>query len=133
MELKKSYKGFIIWMIFYIVVCGLITIIPVNSDLSVLIVMNGTTLSIVILCAIIYLTESVYWYNGVSYEQALEAGSDRRKSYALKHLIRFGIFEIIFLIYSVFALFFSFAGYVHAMIVCVGLVAVAINTLKIRL
>lgn len=37
----------------------------------------------------IYQTQNIYWINGISYRQAKEAGEERRRAFALKHLMIF--------------------------------------------
>lgn len=133
MELRKSYKGFILWMAGFLAATFGIALFPIkDADLAVRVVMNVTVISIAILAFIIYKTEAVYWYNGVSYEAAVKAGSERRKLYAWKHFQRFGGFAIAYFAFSVVAHSCGWSMW-WDILVSIGLVAVAVGTIGIQL
>ena len=132
--MKKSYKGFLLWMLVFFVTMFGCAFLPIeNSAILTRIVMNVCVLNIVLLSFIIYKTESVYWYNGTEYEQAVEAGSECRKAFAWKHLKRFGTFALLYLTYSVLAQFFHIPYGVDFAVATIGMVAVAISTIKFKL
>ena len=134
MELKKSYKGFLIWMLIFVVTMFGCAFLPIESGAVLTrIVMNVCVLNIVLLAFIIYKTEYVYWYNGTEYEQAIEAGSERRKEFAWKHLKRFGMFAAIFLVFSVVAQLLQIPYGVDVTVASVGMVGTAISTIGIKL
>ena len=92
-EYKKSYVGFWAWMLlFCIAEIGVCFIPEKNVQIVIALVDNIMVIGCFTLTFIVYLTESVYWYNGISYEEAKEAGSERRKKFALVHMKRFGYF-----------------------------------------
>lgn len=134
MELKKSYKGFLLWMLVFVVTMFGCALLPIeNGAILTRIVMNVCVLNIVLLAFIIYKTEYVYWYNGTEYKQAVEAGSERRKEFAKKHLKRFGIFALLYLVYSVVAQLVQMSYGVDIAVATVGMVVVAISTIKFEL
>ena len=94
MELKKGYGGFTLWMAVYTLLLLSISALPVEDEaLMTRAVVVLTALAMVALAFIIWRTERVYWYSGLTYEDALEAGSERRKAFALRHLKVFGAFS----------------------------------------
>lgn len=137
MEYKKTYKGFWIWMICFIAVLLLVGLIPVKNAISASIGMrlinNVCAIAMAILAFIIYESEYVYWYNGISYEDALKADSERRREYAWKHFQRFGTFAVIHLIISVAAQLLGISMWVDFAILVVGMIGVAFSTMNIKL
>ena len=102
---KKSYTGFVIWLIgFCVLTVGACFLPNLSTQLTLAVVDNACTIGIFILTFLIYQTEYVYWYNGTSYEDAKAAGSERRKAFALAHMKRFGYFALAFLAYTVVSL-----------------------------
>ena len=134
MELKKSYKGFLLWMLVFVVTMFVCAFLPIESGaILTRIVMNVCVLNLVLLAFIIYKTEYVYWYNGTEYKQAVEAGSERRKEFAKKHLKRFGMFALLYLVYSVVAQLVQIPYGVDIAVATIGMVVVAISTIKFKL
>ena len=121
MNLKKSYKGFVIWMISFCVVSTGVCFLPVNPTIMSRIVFN--------ICK----TEYVYWYNGTSYEDAQKAGSDRRKAFAWKHVQAFGSFSLIFLLFSLISHILKFSLWIDILVVTVGIIVVAFRTIPFKL
>ena len=94
---------------------------------------NCVTIGMAVLSFIIYKTENVYYYNSISFEQAEEAGSDRRRAYAWAHFVRFLILAIALLFLS---LVFSLLGFHQVIDFSIGiaaLIAVAISMMWISL
>ncbi|MEI3290099.1 MAG: hypothetical protein V8R58_00635 [Faecalibacillus faecis] len=90
--MKKSYKGFMAWLVLFCV--GVLAIIFMdikNIDLVGLILGNYMLMMLALLTGMIYKNECIYWYSGMSYQEAIEATSMSRKKYAYKHFIRFFI------------------------------------------
>ena len=104
MELKKTYKGFVIWMLGFVIATFGVAFLPIEDGILLgRIVGNLCCMGTAILAYIIFKTECVYWYNGTEYEEAVKAGSERRREFAWKHFRRFGLFALAFLIFSVLA------------------------------
>ena len=85
------------------------------------------------LMAIIWKTESVYWINGTSFEQARDAGSDRRREFAAAHLRVFGRFALGYVVFSAIMQWRGVTWGVDLAVFCVGLIGAAIGTLKVKL
>lgn len=131
---KKSYTGFAVWLIgFCVVVVGVCFLPNLSTQLTLAVVDNASTIGIFILTLLIYQTESVYWYNGTSYEDAKAAGSERRKAFAMAHMKRFGYFALAFLAYTVVSLMLGIPYGFDIVIACVGILIAALSTLKIKL
>ncbi|MGN0318518.1 MAG: hypothetical protein ACI4E1_11370 [Lachnospira sp.] len=134
MEYKKSYLGFVLWMIAFIAVdigSGFIKLPTVH--MTVALFDNIMIVGIFVLSFIIYKTEAVYWYNGTEYEDARDAGSERRKKFALEHMKRFGCFAAGFLIYSIASLLLDIPYGFDIIVAVIGIVAAAISTINIKL
>lgn len=132
--LKKSYTGFVVWLIGFVVLIMLPSFLPTEDiGLIVRLIDNIMTISLEILMLIIYKTEKVFWINGVSYEAAVEAGSDRRRAYALRYVKRFGIFAATFLLYSVIAQVLRLPFGIDIAAVTVGIVVCAFSTMQFKL
>ena len=131
---KKSYTGFVIWLIgFCVVVVGACFLPNLGTQLTLAVVDNASTIGIFILTLLIYQTESVYWYTGTSYEDAKAVGSERRKAFALAHMKRFGCLALMFLAYSVVSLMVGIPYGFDVTIACAGILIVALSTIKLKL
>ena len=134
MEYKKSYKGLIIWLVVFTVVLFLLPLIKTENDnLMTLLLLNLMSAGIAVLTWMIWKTESIYWYTGLTFEEAEKTPSEVRKRYALRHAKRFTIFAVIFAVYSVAAYIWSFPIGLSITLSCLGLVGVALSTMKIKL
>ena len=60
-----------------------------NINLVGLVLGNYMFITLSLLTGMIYKNECIYWYSGMSYQEAIEATSMSRKKYAYKHFIRF--------------------------------------------
>lgn len=134
MELKKSYKGFVIWMIGYAALLLGLSFLPTDDGaLIVRLLMNMTAIAMAILTYTIYRTEQVYWYSGLSYEEAVQAGSERRKEYARKHFARFANFAGLYLAYTLISYLLNWHFMVDVAVAGLGIIAVALSTIRIKL
>lgn len=134
MELKKSYKGFVIWMLAFCMLAISVCYLPISSyEVMTRIVDNLCAFGITFLTFIIYKTEYVYWYSGISYEEARETESERRKIFAWKHLKRFGFFSLMFFIFSIVAQILQVSVWIDIVILTVGFVIVALSTTHFKL
>ena len=132
--LKKSYTGFIVWMFLFIGILFSLSFLPVEDEgIMIRAVFVFTSLAIAGMMLLIYFTEQVYWINGVTYEQAVEAGSARRKAFALRHLVRFGICTAIYLLFAVVGQIIGWPFWIDIIVFTVGVIATAISTIGIRL
>lgn len=92
---KKSYTGFILWLMIFVAATLGISLLPTEDwQLMMRLIILLMAWGIAALAFIIWRTEQVYWYNGITYEEAEAAGSERRKDYAWRHLKVFGIYAL---------------------------------------
>lgn len=131
--MKKSYTLLIVWMIVFCVAEVGLCFLPFGEDLLMRLTLNGCSIGIAVLTLIIYLTGYVYWYNGVKFQDAVAAGPARRKRYALRHLLRFGIFAAAYLLFSVVMQILHVNQWVDFTVFFVGILVIAFSTIKIRL
>ena len=134
MEYKKSYFGFWMWLIGF---CGLYTLccfLPkLEIRLLIAILDNIMSIGIFILTLIIYITEKIYWYNSTDYETALNAGSERRKAFAMAHMKRFGGFAALYLVYSIISILTGIPYGIDITVAVIGTIVAALSTISIKL
>lgn len=134
MEYKKTYKGLILWLIaFMFGLPGLAALPFRDSEILAKVILNVCALFIVLLAYMIYRTEAVYWYNGTSYEDALLAGSERRKAFARRHLGCFGRFAVCFLLYSLVSEVCHLHMMIDTLVFTVGCIGAAVATIPYKL
>lgn len=134
MELKKSYKGFFIWIIVFFISMISIALLSIEDiSLMIKIIFNMISIEISILTYIIYKTEYIYWYSGLNYEDALNASSDRRKEYGYRHFKIFIRYTVIVFIYSIIAYYLVIPYWIDILIFVFGMIITAISTMGIKL
>ena len=135
MEYRKSYRGFVLWLIGYTVAMCAPALLPRGTDAGLVmrLVFNLTSAGLMLLMWIIWRTESVYWINGTSFEQAREAGSERRREFAAAHMRAFGRFAVGYAALSAFMQLRGYSFVVDIVVFTVGLIVAAISTLRIKL
>ena len=132
--LKKSYKGFWLWMVIFLATMFGSALLPIEENAVIIrIVMNLCNFNIVLLAFIIYKTESIYWYNGTEYKEAVEAGTERRKMFAWRHLSRFARFTIVYLAYSFISYLLKIPYGIDVAVDTIGMCVMAISTMRIKL
>ena len=131
--MKKSYKGLVLWMLIYL--AGFFPLIVMRADGNTVtkLTLLYTAVMIAILTYLIYKTDSIYWYNGISYEEAESAGYERRSEYTYRHLQIFGRFAVLFAFFTIASLHFEINIIIDTVVFTVGLIATAISTVKIKL
>ena len=134
MEYKKSYKGLILWVFLFCFAMFGCAFLPIeNEGILMSLVMNVCCWCIVLLTYIIYRTENIYWYNGITFEVAEKAGTQTRKDYAWEHLRLFSKFALYYTAYSVIAHLLRINSFIDIAVMVVGLTVVAVCTMKIKL
>ena len=85
---KKSYKLFIAWMAFFTMALYVCAVNEVNFFGLGMVRTNCIVLYVLLdlLMLLIYAMQSIYWINGMTYEQAAAASADERRRYAFRHL-----------------------------------------------
>ncbi|MBR5546107.1 MAG: hypothetical protein IKU70_03900 [Clostridia bacterium] len=131
---RKSYRGFVIWLIVFLVLLFAICFLPVeDAAIMTRLITNLCTLGMAHLTWLIWRTESVYWYNGVSFEDAAKAGAERRKAYALRHFRLFGGYALVALVVTAAAQMLHLPWWVDFTLVCSGLIVAAVRTTAYKL
>lgn len=135
MEYRKSYRGLVLWLLGYLVAVLLPLLLPKGTDAGLVmrLVFNLTSAAIAALMWIIWRTESVYWINGVTFEQARDAGSEHRRAFAAAHLKRFGLFALGYAAFSALTQLRGCSLVIDIAVFTVGISAVAISTVRIKL
>lgn len=135
-EYKKSYKGFVAFIFALTAIMIFLPSLPIihSAESSMLAIMNICTIGMAMLMYIIYKTEYVYWFNGTEYEEALKAGSERRKKFAWEHFKRFGLFALVYGAFSCGVCLLNLSSYwINLAVGTIGLICVAISTIRIKL
>lgn len=133
MELKRTYKGLVLGVIGFCIICIGAAFLPVSSPVCVRIINNLCTFGTVLLTYVIYKTEYVYWYNGTTYEEALNAGTERRKAFALNHVFCFGIFALLFVVFSVLSYFLDISIWIDILVLILGISSAGIWSIRFKL
>ena len=134
MEYKKSYKGFVLFLLAYIaLMCAPVLLPGEDYALMTRLCLNATIIGVAGLMAIIWRTEQVYWINGVTFEQARDAGSERRRAFALAHLVRIGYAAAGYALFSIIAQACGISWWFDLIVWCVALFGAAISTMNIKL
>lgn len=133
--LKKSYRELILWVLGFTVVLTAAAFLPVRDvGLLVRIDNNLCMAGVVVLMLLIWKTEKVFWISGISFEEAVEAGSDRRRAFAWKHVKLFGIFEAAFFLFSVIAQLLQLSFWLDIAVIMLGcLAAGAVSMIRFKL
>lgn len=130
---KKSYKLFIIWMLLVCIGPFAFCFCPWPNDILVRAVNLFIVDLTVLLTVIIYVTDSIYWYNGISFEQAEEAGFERRKKCAMQHMKRFLIVGVSSTILTVICGVLGISYWIDMVYSWVAIIVAAISTMNIKL
>ena len=135
MEYKKSYKGLVIFFVCFIVaISGFAFLSGMYFYQHIARVsISVVNVALAALTFVIYKTQYIYWFNGISFNDAKEAGEERRKAYALSHFKLFGVYAALQLVFSTVMGFLSVTQWVDFAVAAVALCMVAIGTLKIKL
>lgn len=134
MEFKKNYRSFWLLMVLFMGALFGCIFLPLEDEGAVTrVLMNLCSLFLALLAWIIHRTEYVYWYTGVDYDQALAAGSRRRKEYARKHLKVFGFFALGYLVFSIVMQWVQCPYWVDLTVGGIGICSVAISTMRFQL
>ena len=131
---RKTYAGFIVWLIGFVIAMLSICFLPVEDEAVLTrLLQNLCTLSIALLTWMIWRNERVYWYNGITFEEAEKAGSERRKEYAFRHFRLFGGYALVALAATMASHLACLPWWVDFTFICVGMIAAAFRTMKYKL
>ena len=131
---KKSYTGFVLGLIVYLAFMLGIAFVPgVGAQLAMRLIMLLTAWFMAILTFYIWRTERVYLYNGTSFEEAEAADSERRKTFAWKHLRVFGMFALIQTVLACAMHLLGWSDWIDFTIGAIGIVIAACMTIPFKL
>jgi len=134
MMYRKSYTGFVLGMLGYLVLMLGIAFIPgVGAQLAMRLIMLLTAWFMAVLTFYIWRTERVYLYNGTTFEEAEAAGSERRKDFAWRHLRVFGIFALIQTVLACGMHLLGWSAWIDFTVGTVGIVVAACCTIPFKL
>ena len=132
--LKKSYTGFILWMVGFVAALLAICFLPVEDEQVLMrLILLLMAWSVTGMAFIIWKTESVYWYNGTTFEEAEAAGSERRKAFAWKHLKIFGVYALAASVLSALMQLLGWSAWIDFTLATLGLVVAACMTIPLKL
>ena len=131
---KKSYTGFVLGLIVYLAFMLGIAFVPgVGAQLAMRLITLLTAWFMAILTFYIWRTERVYLYNGTSFEEAEAADSERRKTFAWKHLRVFGMFALIQTVLACAMHLLGWSAWIDFTIGAIGIVIAACMTILFKL
>lgn len=132
--LKRSYRGFVLWMAGYFVLMVSVSFLPIKDNGLLMRIFDFlTAASIEVLMLIVYKTEKVFWINGIGYEDAVEAGAERRKALALRYVKRFGTLTVGIFLFSIGAQLLRLPYWADLCVVTAAFVGCAFSTIRFRL
>lgn len=135
-EYKKSYTGFLIILLLYLIAAFLPIFIPVIHDRPGAVtawMCFATAVFVFVMIFYIYKSEKLYLFSGVTYEQAARLSSEQRRNYAYLTLKKFLPATVILIAYSVLAFIAKLPDALSIVILCLVLVAAAFSTMKIKM
>lgn len=131
---RKTYTGFVIWLIVFVMAMLAVCFLPVkNESVLMRVLLNLCTLGMAQLTWWIFRTERVYWYNGVSFEEAEKAGSNRRKVYAFRHFRLFGSYALAALVFTLGGHLAGWPWWVDMIVIPAGIIIAAFRTMAYKL
>lgn len=134
MELKKSYSGFVLWMLGYLAgMAAIIALLPEDAAVMTRALLCFTAADVALLTFVVWRTEQIYWFNGTEYQAAVEAGSERRKDFAWRHFRIFGWYALAQIVFCCAMHLLGWPWWIDIIVFCVGLCAAAFATMPIKL
>lgn len=133
---KKSYKLFVAWMAFFVVVLYVSAVNEISFGGLGAVRSNCIVIYVTmdLLMLLIYIRQSIYWINGVTYEEAAAASADERRRYAFRHLRIFLAATVLYIGYCCIPTSVLALGGMKDSIVAGGILcAAAIATIPIHL
>ena len=131
---KKSYKGFVVWMIAFLAGMVAICFLSVKDENVLMrLIMLLTSWYMAGLSFHVWRTERVYWYNGTTFEAAEAAGPERRKMFAWRHFRIFGGFALLMTVLSCTMQLLGWSAWIDFAVGSVGICVACFMTIPIKL
>ena len=131
--MKKTYRGFVIWLVVWTALLFVLPFLPVDEATAMRLICNLMTLGIAALTHMICRNECVYWYTGLSFEEAEAAGSERRVAYARAMRKPFVIAAVGVLALSAVGHALGWSMWIDFAVATAGTIAAAISTVSVKL
>lgn len=134
MELKKSHRGFVLLMLLFLAGMAAVILLPVeDGGVMTRLLLGWTDLFVALMAFVVWRTEQVYWYNGTEYEDAVKAGSERRKAFAWRHFRVFGWYALGYIAFSCVMHLIGAPWWIDIIVFGVSLCAAAFSTVSFKL
>lgn len=131
MNEEKSYLGLFLWLGGFLIGMALCMLLP--GSLLLRGTMQLCSLGICVLMAMIWHGETIYWINGVTFEEALKCTSRQRKRFAMAHLKIFAWFAIAYFLFSCLSWALGWSEWIDFALGIIGLIGCALATVSIHL
>lgn len=136
-EYVKNYKPFVLWLAFMLPVLSALAYVFAalcSGEMLVRWMLLATGVYVILLFAIAYRYEAVWWFSGgPDFVQAREAGSPRRRAYIRAHAKAFGLAVAVYGVFFVCSVRTRMPVWTDVMIFGISLIAAAVSSLRIRL
>ena len=131
--MKKTYRGFVIWLVVWMLLLFATPFIAHDGATGMRLICNLMTLGMAVLTHMICRNECVYWYTGLTFEEAEAAGSERRVAYAKAMRKPFVIIAAVQLAISVAGHILGWSMWIDFAVATVGTIAAAFSTMRVKL
>ena len=132
--MKKSYKGFILWLIVFGVIIAVLCHMPFQDDaLMIRLIFNSCSIFVTVLMYIVYKTDKIYWLNIVSSEDIARSDYQRQKIYTKKLFKRFAKFAAGYLVLSLLLHIIGISMLVDVIVFMIGFIAITFSSTTIKL
>lgn len=138
-KLKKSYKLLVAWFGGYLILMTGLSVVVRGFEswgsekLTSLLFLLMTHVFLLSLFWMVYVTQRVYYINGVSYKAAARASEEARKAYALRHIEAFRGAALLFLVYCGVSWGLRLPALVDGLVYCGLLIVAAVRTVPYKL
>ena len=131
---RKSYTGLVVSMCIFFALVMIIPFLPgADVQVSMRLILLVTAWYMAALTLHVWRTEQVYWYNGISFEEAEAAGSERRKEFAWKHVKMFGMVALILTAVSCGTYLLGWSAWIDFFVGMAGIIVAACCTIPFKL
>lgn len=134
---RKTYTLLVLWIVGLLPSLLLFGFsmeqIGISEDILVKPLLWLISLWLVGLFRVIYRTQNIYWINGISYKQAKEAGEERRKAFALRHLNAFARVGMLYTLYIIGSFVFTLPVWADIGVFMALMIGAAIRTIPFKL
>ncbi len=130
--MKNSYKGLALWMVIYL--AGFVPMFVIDDGAIVTrLTLWYTSVMITVLMMVIRNTDSIYWINGVYFEDAEKATYEQRMEFAQKHLDKFQKHTVLYTAFTLASYFIGVHFVIDILVFCISLIVTAVSTINIKL